>query len=249
MTYIPQNSPNSPALQGEYILRILETYFLCGDAYIYQEDIYNLCRRSIHNLAYPSFLYDFNFLLQNNLLCREGRKIYLPKTLQHETSTAHFLAQLLLDNNLTSPVLPEYIITTDGTVLCNEQKNAVHTALSHRLSLILGGAGTGKSSLVQATVQYIPKGTGAVLCAPTGKAARNLADRTHMVVRTVHSVLGICPDDDFFSPIYWENISLCIVDEASMLTLEMLYGLLNCAKKNCRIVLLGDYNQLLSVGS
>lgn len=88
-----------------------------------------------------------------------------------------------------------------------------------------------------------------VLCAPTGKAARNLTKRTGLPARTVHSALGMHPDEDFLSPVVWNTTELVVVDEASMMTLEMLAGILHRVSKTCRVVLLGDPNQLLSVGS
>lgn len=123
-------------------------------------------------------------------------------------------------------------------------------ALSHRLSIVLGGAGTGKTTLIQALVRYRSHDiTSWVLCAPTGKAARNLTKRSGLEARTVHSALGKIPDQDFLAPVPWHCTGLVVVDEASMMTLEMLAGILTIAPTGCRIVLVGDPNQLLSVGS
>ncbi len=69
-----------------------------------------------------------------------------------------------------------------------------------------------------------------VLCAPTGKAARNLTNRTGLTARTVHSALGLHPHEDFLAPVRWETVDLVIVDEASMLTLEMMAGILHISK-------------------
>lgn len=141
--------------------------------------------------------------------------------------------------------LPDPLMVGD-IALCDEQRDAVAVALSHRLTLILGGAGCGKSTLIRAICDHV-KG-GKVLCAPTGKAARNLTARTGLAARTVHSALGLAPNDDFLSPVEWNYTKLVIVDEVSMLSLDMLAGILHRANDNCRIVLLGDNNQLLSVG-
>ena len=70
-----------------------------------------------------------------------------------------------------------------------------------------------------------------------------------MSVRTVHSALGVIPDADFLTPVCWPNIGLVIVDEASMMTIGMLAGILDRVTSTCRVVLIGDPNQLLSVGS
>ena len=88
-----------------------------------------------------------------------------------------------------------------------------------------------------------------VVAAPTGKAARNLTERTGIEARTVHGALGKSPDANFLDAVSWNCIGLVVVDEASMVSLEMLAGILNRVRRNCRVALLGDPNQLLSVGA
>ena len=88
-----------------------------------------------------------------------------------------------------------------------------------------------------------------VLAAPTGKAARNLRERTGLTCRTIHSALGKIPDEDFLDPVRWETVEMVIADEASMVSLEMLSGILNRMSPRCRLVLLGDPYQLPAVGS
>lgn len=97
-------------------------------------------------------------------------------------------------------------------------------------------------------MDHRPSKNGWVLCSPTGKAARNLTDRTGFQARTVHSALGMRPDEDFLSPVAWAHTDLVIVGEASMMTLEMLAGILSVVHPACHVVLIGDPHQLLSVG-
>lgn len=103
----------------------------------------------------------------------------------------------MVHNDLGEPYLPEKLTVLDIT-LTEEQREAIKLALSHRLSIVLGGAGSGKTTLIRALVEHRPtKNTGVVICAPTGKASCNLSDRTGLRARTVHSALGKVPDDDF----------------------------------------------------
>ena len=82
-------------------------------------------------------------------------------------------------------------------------------------------AGSGKTTLIQALcLEYFVDGK-LVLAAPTGKAARNLTERTGLPARTVHSALGKIPDEDFLDPVKWSTIRMVVVDEASMLSLEL----------------------------
>ena len=141
-----------------------------------------------------------------------------------------------------------------GDILLSEQqREAIELALNSRLSVILGGAGCGKTTLIEAIVHCFRERNDAfvpyVVAAPTGKAARNLTERTGIEARTVHGALGKSPDANFLDAVSWNCIGLVVVDEASMVSLEMLAGILNRVRRNCRVALLGDPNQLLSVGA
>ena len=133
-------------------------------------------------------------------------------------------------------------------MLCTEQRQAVALALSHRMSIILGGAGTGKTSIIRA-IEECSGQRSIVLCAPTGKAARNLAQRTDSRASTVHSLLGVNDSVSFLEAAPLSDTDMVIVDEASMLTIGMLAGLLKALPQNASFVLLGDPNQLSSVGA
>ena len=236
------------SVRGGYILVALEQYSLNGDAYVQADEVYSLSKR-VKQTSFAEFQEDFRFLIREGRICREGSRVYLKDTLRYEESAAKGLASILKSNAMPCPSLPSVITVKGGLPLCDEQREAVRLALSCRLSVILGGAGSGKSTLIRAITEHMPAQGGQVLCAPTGKAARNLEDRTGMIVRTVHSALGVIPDADFLTPVCWPNIGLVIVDEASMMTIGMLAGILDRVASTCRVVLIGDPNQLLSVGS
>ena len=234
--------------RGVYILRGMEVIALSGDAYATEDELYKVCHRDNRYLTYSAFREDLHYLLKEKYLYLEGRRLYTTLLWRYEQSAAKNLTHILKAPFLCKAQLPEKLEVND-VQLTEEQRSAVELALSNRLSLILGGAGSGKTTLVRAIMDRRPSQHGWVLCAPTGKAARNLTDRTGFQARTVHSALGMRPDEDFLSPIAWAHTDLVIVDEASMMTIEMLAGMLCRAPDYCRIVLLGDPNQLLSVGA
>ena len=231
-----------------YILRTMEDISLNGDAYTTAEALFKVCQRNDRRLPYSAFREDLAFLLHKGLLHLEGQRLYTTYNWRCEQSAAASLANILRAPNLDRPELPDKL-TVNGIQLTEEQHSAVRLALSSRLSLILGGAGTGKTTLVQAIVAHCPSRSGCVLCAPTGKAARTLTARTGFEARTVHSALGLRPDDDFLEPVQWPYVSLLVVDESSMMTLEMLAGILQRVPDTCHVVLVGDPYQLLSVGA
>ena len=164
-------------IQGGYILSALGKHCLNGDAYVYADELYAICKKEYPKVSYAEFQEDFKHLLHEGRICREGRRVYLWRTLRYEDSAAKSLAEILKNNAMPCPVLPSAITAAGGLPLCREQWEAVRMALSCRLSIVLGGAGTGKSTLIRAITQFASKEAGRVLCAPTGKAARNLSER------------------------------------------------------------------------
>ena len=236
-------------LQGQYLLDSMEALTMNGDAYVSSDQLYRFARRNHKALTYDQFREDRAFLLREGRLHLEGTRLYQEYIWECENTAAKALAEILVHNDLGEVSLPEKLTILD-IQLTEEQCEAVKLALSHRLSVILGGAGSGKTTLVRALVKHRPaQERGVVLCSPTGKAACNLTDRTGLRACTVHSALGKVPDDDFlFEKIDWSFTDLVVVDEASMLTLEMLAGILAAVHPACRVVLIGDPNQLLSVG-
>lgn len=237
-----EKNVKKPDPRGSYIPAILDKHFLGGDAYIMAEEAYDICTRGKRSCQ--MFQGDLAEQIKLGKVHREGRRLYSEKIWRYEEFAATQLANILKGNSAVCPKLPEDLSEAGDITLNEEQCDAIRMALSHRLSIILGGAGTGKSTLVRKIVEGYPMGK-YVLAAPTGKAARNLTAHTGEPARTVHSALGLRPDDDALSPVIWEYISLVVIDEASMLTLELLAGLLCKARKDCRIVLVGDPNQLL----
>ena len=235
-------------ISSRYVLHALEDLCLNGGAYVSDDVLYRRCREQRKTLSYQVFKADLSEQIRLGFIHPEGSRLYAERTLRYEESAAQSLSGILRKPPLPPAALPD-TLAVNGVVLCAEQRAAVGLALSNRLSLILGGAGSGKSTLIRAIANAVGPEHPMVLCAPTGKAARNLTVRTGLMARTVHSALGMHPDEDFLTPVVWHTTRLVIVDEASMLTLEMLAGILHRVPDACRVVLLGDPNQLLSVGS
>jgi exodeoxyribonuclease V alpha subunit len=236
-------------LRGKYILDAFGEYSLNGDAYMTKSKLFQLCSSWKKKLKLEEFNEDYDYLLKEGYLSVEGDDIYMSQVLRYENYSAMKLATLLQDIEVSTRHLPNVMIG-NGNPLTTEQHKAVHMALKNRLSIILGGAGTGKTTLIEALVKYGASELNSdwCLCAPTGKAARNLTTRSGLEAKTLHSALKRCPGDDFLFACELEDIRLLVVDEASMLTLEMFAGLLKAAPEDARIVLVGDPNQLLSVG-
>ena len=233
----------------QYILDAMEQMEKGGDTYCDDGQLFLSCRRENGRLTYEQYRRDKGDLLRREKLHLEGSKIYTKRTWDYEVAAANSIAGILAGNETVGVELPDPL-TCGAVTLSPQQREAVAAALGRRLSLILGGAGSGKTTLIQAMVDASPFPRHMVVAAaPTGKAARNLTERTGIQARTIHSALGKVPDEDFLDPVRWEYVSLVVIDEASMVSLEMLAGILNRVSKECRVVLLGDPNQLLAVGA
>ena len=235
--------------RSAYILTALEKYLRNGDAYFASEaDAFRICQRKYKNVSLSKLKADFDYLLENGDLVFEGSRLYLYKVQRYEDFVASELASILPHNVVPTHPMVDMDVSA-GVRLNALQKEAIQMARSHHLSMILGGAGSGKTTLIQALcLEYFVDGK-LVLAAPTGKAARNLTERTGLPARTVHSALGKIPDEDFLDPVKWSTIRMVVVDEASMLSLELFAGLLSKLPANCSLVLVGDPNQLGSVGT
>lgn len=139
--------------------------------------------------------------------------------------------------------------------LADKQREAVEKSLGSGMTVITGGPGTGKTTVVQTIIRLAEQeGLRILLCAPTGRAAKRLAETTQRKAKTIHRLL--IPDGrqgriQVFE--YNETkllpADLVIVDEVSMLDMEMMYHLLSALKPQCRCILVGDADQLPSVGA
>lgn len=138
-----------------------------------------------------------------------------------------------------------------GLKLASEQKEAAKLSLIHKLHIITGGPGTGKSTITKGILRISEKLTSKILlAAPTGRAAKRLSEITRKKAFTIHSLLEYDFNQKGFKK-NKENPLLCellIIDEASMIDTQLLYALLRAVPDQARVILIGDVDQLPSVG-
>jgi exodeoxyribonuclease V alpha subunit len=140
---------------------------------------------------------------------------------------------------------------TTGFVPTDDQWAVVQAVLDHRLAILTGGPGTGKSQTMRTLVDLVHAEKRTVrLCAPTGKAARRLAEMTGAMATTIHRLLEYVPGEGFTrdaeDPI--PGTDVLIVDEASMLSVRLAEALFAAVGPRTHVLLVGDVDQLAPVG-
>jgi exodeoxyribonuclease V alpha subunit len=135
--------------------------------------------------------------------------------------------------------------------LTDEQGAAIRTAISHPVSVLTGGPGTGKTTALKALIAVVETAHKSyALASPTGRAAKRLSEATGRPASTIHRLLGFSPKEGFkYNSEKPLNIDLLVVDEASMLDLILAYQLLKALQPGCHLLLVGDVDQLPSVGA
>lgn len=143
----------------------------------------------------------------------------------------------------------------EDLVLSDKQKEAIEAVNENNVCIITGGPGTGKTTIIKSIIDlYETKGKKVILCAPTGRAAKRMTEATNKEAKTLHRLLeigkieeeGIIESTDYdIAPI---DADVIIVDEMSMVDLFLMNYLLKAVYKGTKLVLVGDVDQLASVG-
>ena len=138
-----------------------------------------------------------------------------------------------------------------GRTLAPSQREALVTVLTHRVAIITGGPGVDKTTLVNSILTILrAKGVKCLLCAPTGRAAKRLTETTGLEAKTIHRLLEINPATGRFQR-NEDNPLECnphVVDETSMVDVLLMYALLRALPRDSSLVMVGDVDQLPSVG-
>jgi exodeoxyribonuclease V alpha subunit len=176
--------------------------------------------------------------------------VYLAPLYYSETGVAERLAALASAWPSRLSDLPPAFVMLDP-VLSAEQQEAIRNALSHPLSVLTGGPGTGKTTCLKALIAALEAAHKTyALASPTGRAAKRLSQATGRSASTIHRLLGFSPGEGFKhnaeNPL---QIDLLVIDEASMLDLVLANQLLKALQPGMHLLLVGDVDQLPSVGA
>lgn len=185
--------------------------------------------------------------------CAEGKYVYRAESSNAEYGIAEEVIRLMDAPVDTQDYTWDIYALENGKNwrIGEGQRNALNLVLSYPFSLLMGGPGTGKSTIEEFIMKVFKKyhDEPVLLVAPTGKAARRMAEATGQTAYTVHKALGVSERCEVIDSSVQLDAGLIIVDEASMLSSQVCYALFKAIKTGTRVVLVGDTNQLPSVGA
>ncbi len=182
--------------------------------------------------------------------------IYIGKLYYAEVGVANQINRLNQGQSTWGSIETEkaldWVHDKTGLKLSESQCIAVDTALNSKVVCITGGPGVGKTTIVNSIIRIVKaKKAHVSLCAPTGRAAKRLSESTGLEAKTIHRLLDFDPNSFGFSrnndnPI---ETDLLVVDEASMIDISMMNSLLKALPDRAALFIVGDIDQLPSVGS
>lgn len=181
--------------------------------------------------------------------------IYLPALLRAELALARALKRLASSRLPWGGIDPARALVTAerrvGLTLSPSQRAALERLLDHKLGIVTGGPGSGKTTIARVLTDiFLRRSLEVALCAPTGRAARRLSEATGHPAMTVHRLLGGAPGARGFlrnarSPL---AADVLLIDEWSMGDLHLTRALLDAAPTRCAVIVIGDAAQLPSIG-
>ena len=245
-------------IQALIIYLMNELTFESGDTYLHYDEIYNAIIKYNKNIDNEMLEYNILNLNQNNKVIIEDNRYYLKEFYEAEHYIADKLCFLNDIEKFHLPKLEEKIHDLEkknGIKYDKIQTDAIKKAINNNLTIITGGPGTGKTTIIKAIVSlfkevFKAKNEEIALLAPTGRAAKKMMETTGLPAYTIHRYLGWDKEANKFSTNEYNPNpeKYIIVDEVSMLDTLVTEALLKGIKRDVKLILVGDYYQLPSVG-
>lgn len=241
------------------IISILRKYTIQnGNSYLYLEEILDITLKYLNYRVTSEYLLGIidSLIKENKIVFDEY--YYLKEVYYAEVYLANKIKKMNKKYDISDDILNRVIDNAEVNLFKefdDEQKNAIKNALINQVSIISGGPGVGKTTIINAIILSLKElykidlsKNDLMIMAPTGKASQKMMETLNVKATTIHRALGYTEDGDFE---YNEDNHLpakfIIVDEVSMLDIFIANALLSALDEDTRIVFVGDCNQLPSV--
>jgi len=228
-----------------------------GDTYLYFDEMYQYMIKHTDNIEEDTFEYILLKLAKQNRIVIDKNKYYLEEHYKSEEYITNRLSKL---NDAPRRKLPKLetkikiLEEANNIVYDPSQKEAITKALNNNLTIITGGPGTGKTTIIKCIVRllldiYQINEQKIALLAPTGRAAKKLMDTTGIPAHTIHKYLCWDKENNLFQvdEVHPNPQEYIIVDESSMIDTMLLSSLLKGTLTSAKYIFVGDYYQLPSV--
>lgn len=250
-------------VKASIIYAMEELCNLLGHTYLTIEEIYKYTIVFLgNNLKEEEFIESLNELILDIKVIKEEEKYYLRSMWEAEDMIVKRIKYLALKDDIFIKDLDKYIkeIEHDLDITYNEEQLiAIKNSILKNFLIITGGPGTGKTTIVSSIIELYKKANKltyeslleeVMLLAPTGRASKRLTEKTHLPASTIHSFLKWNKDLDKFAVNEYNksDVKFVIIDESSMVDVPLFHSLLKGLRTDTKIVMVGDYNQLPSVG-
>lgn len=181
--------------------------------------------------------------------------LYLPSTYRAESEVARRLREMIdampdsMASDLTAQI--DELERIEGLAFHTQQRQAIETAVTHGMTVITGGPGTGKTTIIKCIIKLLSVHGDVALAAPTGRAAKRMSEACGMEAKTLHRLLEYGGEEGDFArsednPL---EIDTLIIDEMSMVDIFLMRSLLRALVPGTRLIMVGDADQLPSVGA
>jgi len=216
-----------------------------------------LLEQGVKLLEIPAHLLESSLkqmLQEQTVIADQDDAVYLPSLFHSELGTARRVRQLIAQpspyQQADTAAVAARVAMTQGITYDQVQLEAIDQAVCSKCLVLTGGPGTGKTTTTLAIIRVFQDlGARILLAAPTGRAAKRLSEATGMEARTIHRLLEFKPPEGFKKgtddPL---DCDVLIVDETSMVDIVLMYSLLRAVPDEAVLVLVGDVDQLPSVG-
>ncbi len=251
-------------IQAAILYIMDEVCNLYGHSYLLEDEIFAYTVRALNNqVADSEFLLALKNLLLDMKIILIEEKYYLKKMYEAEQNIVKRCGYLMRCSDCTDKKLDSKIREVEEYFGCfynQEQIEAIRLSFLKKLLVVTGGPGTGKTTIIKAICElyrlmnqlsYQKLSERIALLAPTGRASKRISESTNLPASTIHRFLKWNKENNKFgiNEYHKSEVDLVIIDEFSMVDTYLFDSLLKGLKYDTKIIIVGDYNQLPSVGA